>query len=692
MNRDLTWDTLRMLRAAAMTLLLVACWAPVAGAAPQPEVRVFVGAKIPSEEVRGVRLTAAGTGTILRVPAGRDRATGKVQAVGTFTPTPAQLAAIRAAAKTVFASAKVTVPKARGEMYTAVTVKVGTKERTALGMHGISPQTKALLDALNAALPPKWALAVPDGLAASAAALFPGARCPAGETATTASREVPLKEAAKAGMVKLTSKGMISGDGVRVEATWKPVKGPVKLRVNIELIDSGPSPTAPSPSSVAAAIEGQLNGKLSYKGQPIKVDIVAKRRSSTDAPTPCFHQIYFYPNAGVRDHVSGLDGMTNPQPQEGQWNYGGEQDAVDWAHETMHLAGLEDQYRDYFQVGGKEYPVPPTVNAEDRDALHAWATSKGLDVDAGVLHSVPHKGHENDLMGSAQPGFDVPEASLATIWALSAKTVDIHADPGDLLLNKNAAHQNLGVGAAFDMSVKPGRPAVKEGMVAYCIDLQDKPPAVGDVFDVLGNAAERPEPGMAELGRVLRHIDGLQQRPLQEVPGAQLAVWRVTNGDGTESHGERAGEILAAAQVPPGVNFGTPHFETPNPGVPETTSITDGAIDPIVPTDPAVAAEIEAQAIPPSPALARFAIAPRRVTRSTRLLTVTVALRGAGDRVRLRLLRRGSRRPVRTGRLRTLQAGTTSFAFTVPRLGAGAYALRLSGRFGSRAVRFAVRG
>jgi hypothetical protein len=666
--------------------------APAAVAAQQPEVRVFVGAKIPSEELRGVRLTATGKGTILRVAPGKDRAMGKVQAVGTFTPNAAQLTAIRTAAKSVYGSAKVTVPKARGEMYAAVTVKIGTKERTALGMHGIAPQTKTLLDALNAALPANRALAVPDGLVAKAAITAPEAKCPAGETATTASREMSLKDAAKAGMLKLTSKGKVSGDGVKVEATWKPVKGPVKLRFNIEFVDSGPSPTAPSPASVAATIEGQLNGKLTYKGQPIKVDVVAKRRSSTDTPTSCFHQIYFYPDNGVRDYVDGLDGLTNPQPQGGQWNYGGANDATTWAHETMHLAGLDDQYKDYFQVGGKEYPVPSTVNSEDREALKAWAASKGLDVNAGTLHSVPHKGHEKDLMGSAEGGFNVPQASLAAIWALSAKTVDIHGDPGDLLLNKNPAHQNLGVGAAFDMSVKPGKPAVKEGMVTYCIDLQDKPPAVGDGFDVLGNAAERPEPGMAELARVLRQIDTLQERLLQEVPGAQLAVWRVTNEDGTETYSERVSAILAAAQVPQNVNFGTPHFETPNPGVLETTSITNGAVDPTVGTDPAVAAEIEAQAVPPKPTLARFAIAPRRVTRATRIIIATVELRGAGDRVRLRLLKRGTRTAVRTSRLRTLQAGATSFAFIVPRLGAGAYALRLSGRFGSRTLRFRVSG
>lgn len=674
-----------------LTLVALLGGAPAALAAPQPEVRVFVGAKIPAEELRGVRLTAAGKGTILRIAPGKDRATGKVQTVGTFTPNPAQLAAIRAAAKGVYGNAKVTVPKARGEMYAAVTVKIGTKERTALGMHGISPQTKTLLDALNAALPANRALPVPDGLVAKAAFIFPEAKCPPGETATTASREVPLKDAAKAGMVKLTSKGKVSGDGVKVEATWKPVKGPVKLRFNIEFIDSGPAPGEPSPATVEAAIEGQLNGKLSYKGQPIKVDVVAKRRSSTDAPTPCFHQIYFYSSNGVRDYVDGLDGLTNPQPQGGQWNYGDANDAVTWAHETMHLAGLNDQYKDYFQVGGKEYPVPSTVNSEDKEALKKWAQSKGLDVDAGKLHSVPHKGHENDLMGSAQGGFNVPEASLAKIWAQSAKTVDIHGDPGDILLNKNPGHQNLGVGAAFDMSVKPGKPAVKEGMVAYCIDLQDKAPAVGDVFDVLGNAAERPEPGMAELARVLRQVNSLQERLLQEVPGAQLAVWRVTNDDGTDTYSERVTAILAAAQVPPSINFGTPHFETPNPGVAETTSITNGAVDPTVPADPAVAAEIEAQSVPPAPKLARFAIAPRRVTRATRVLTVTVELGGAGDRVRLRLFKRGKRKAVRTSRLRTLDAGATSFALLVPKLGAGDYTLRLTGRFGRRTLRFSVR-
>lgn len=663
-------------------------------AAPQPEVRIFVGAKIPSSELRGVTLNAAGKGTILRVAPGKDRATGKSSVVGTFSPDPAKLAAIRGAAKGVYANAKVTIPATRGEMYAAVTVQIGTKQRTALGLNGISPQVKALIDALNAALPPARFLPVPDGVVATKATSFPEAKCAPGETATTASREVPLKDAAKAGMVKFTSKGKISGDNVKVEGQWKPVKGPVKLKFNIELVDSGASPSAPSPAAVAAAIEGQLNGKLSYKGQPITVDVTATRRAGTEPPTPCFHQIYFYPDAGrgVRDHIDGLDGLTNPQPQGGDWSWGRPDDATIWAHETMHLAGLNDQYRDYLQVGGKEYPVPPTVDGEDRAALEAWAKSKGLSLDDAKLHSVPHKGHENDLMGSAQGGFEVPESALAGIWARSAKIVTIHGDPGDILLNHNGKNQNMGVGAPFDMTVSPGRPAVKEGLVAFCIDLQDHTPAVGDVFDVLGNAKDIPQPGMAELARVLNEGAARQERPLQEVTGLQFAVWRVTNEDGTSVLTDDQAEILRAAQIPAGVNFGTPHFETPNAASPDSASVTNGAVDPTAPEDPAVAAEIEAQAAPPKPVLERFAVTPKKVTRDTRVLTATVELANAGDRVRLRLFKQGRRKARRTSPLRTLQEGATSVAFVVPKLSKGRYTVRLTGAFGQKSVRFRVSG
>lgn len=698
-----------MRHAVVIAMLFVCC---AAGAAPAqaataPDIVVWVGPTVPGTALRGVHLKSSGQGELLVVSAS-GRKTGLPLSAGAVSATGAQLEAIRNAAQALDSQPGVRVVAPHGEMYASAVITIGAKQRTTLELGAASPAMGTLLNAINAVLKPDDVLPVPLDAApvpalpaassahARAASADAAAKCPPGQTATSAAREIPLKNAAAAGMVKLTSKGAIGGDSVAVDAIWKPVNGPVKVTVNIELVDSGSGPAEPTPAQVEQAIESTLAGKLNYKGRPIKMDAVVTRRSSTDAPTPCFHQIYFYPDAGVRDHVDGLDGLTNPLPQSGQWNYGTASDARTWSHETMHLLGLDDQYRDYLKLkNGTEVQVPKTVNSEDTDALKQWAAQKGLKIKDAILHSVPNKGHEKDLMADdSAKDFTIPSASLAGIYAASAKHVVIHADPGELLLNKNSANQNLGVGAPFDLTVAKGTPAHVDGLVAYCIDLSRHVPNAGgglDGFDVLGNAADRPEPAMQALGAVLREVAARQPRPLAATPGASSAIWRITDD---ASLSGSAAEILAGAGLSadePG-SYGAPHFNNPNAAGPDTASVSESTVDATVEHDPGLEAVLDQEAELPAAGLTAIRVVQRTIRRQRSgraLLGIEIEVTGQPANLRVGVRRRGRSSAVRTI-TRRLAVGATSFNLTLPRLRAGSYEVRASGA-GTRTAAFRLR-
>ncbi len=160
----------------AAVLLAVPAIAAPAGAAraatPAPSLTLWVGSTAPGTELRGVRLSATGAGTIVKVAA-KQRATGTVTTTGAFAAPAPALKGIRAAARALFATApKVAVARGGGEMYATATITVGAVERTELDLHAASPAMAALLRAVNAALGPARALPVPvDGPARAFAAV-----------------------------------------------------------------------------------------------------------------------------------------------------------------------------------------------------------------------------------------------------------------------------------------------------------------------------------------------------------------------------------------------------------------------------------------------------------------------------------------------------------------------------------------
>ncbi|HSK48994.1 MAG TPA: thioester domain-containing protein [Solirubrobacterales bacterium] len=447
------------------------------------------------------------------------------------------------------------------------------------------------------------------------------APCPPGQSPTTISKRVSLADAAKLGAVKLTSKGGYNGDAVAVDATWKPASVPVTVQIDIEFTGF---PGGPSAAQVEAAIESRLPPRTAIDGTKVKFDVVARERGPGASPSPCFHQTQLTPDSKYRGEAG--DGGSNPlkTPQSGEWptGRGDVGDSQIWTHEALHLAGLEDQYSNWFRIGSKDYPIPDGVDIDDPAAVKKWAESKGLDYSKGSAGTKPKPGHEDDIMGDVFGGKEkLIQADVNKFAAIGAKRLTIESKPGDLLLNKDGGAQNLAVGAPFELTVEPGKPGHADGLVAYCVDLHRHPPSEGQGFDVLGPAGAQPEPALKYLQRVLEVAATLQPAALTETPGAQDAVWRITD----DSSADDGASILALAGVPD-ETFAAPHFNNPN-----AASANTGAVSPSGVLPPAA----------PVPYLRALRLRPAKVPSGERTeITARIVLAGGRDEVRFELQRR----------------------------------------------------
>lgn len=459
------------------------------------------------------------------------------------------------------------------------------------------------------------------GTAPAAGAGPSTAPCPPGQGPTTISKRVSLDEAAKLGAVKLTSKGGYNGDAVAVDAEWKPAKVPVTVQIDIEF--SG-YPGGPSAAAVEASIESRLPPRTAADGTKVQFDIVARERAPGAVASPCFHQAQLSGDSSFRGEAGEAEGNPLTTPQSGEWpsGRGPTGDRQIWTHEALHLAGLEDQYSSFFRIGAKDYPIPDSVDIDDPEAVKAWAEGKGLNYDKGKAGTKPKPGHEKDIMGDVFKGtekltqLDVDRFALA-----GAKKLTVESRPGDLLLNKDGGAQNLAVGAPFELTVEPGKPGHADGLVAYCIDLHRHVPSEGQGFDVLGSAGAQPQQSLQYLQRVLDVAAAQQPTALVETPGAQDAVWRISD----DSPADDGAAILAAAGVPD-TTFANPHFNDPNAGAPETRAVSETGVLP------------EAK---PVPFLSALRIKPKKLAAGEpRAVKVKVVLTEARDKVRFELQRR----------------------------------------------------
>ena len=475
------------------------------------------------------------------------------------------------------------------------------------------------------------------------------APCPPGQGPTTISKRVSLAEAAKLGAVKLTSKGGYNGDAVAVDATWKPADVPVTVQIDVEFSNF---PGGPSAAEVEKSIESRLPPQKAADGTTVKFDIVARERGPGAAPSPCFHQAQLTPDSDFRGEAGEPEGDPLTTPQSGEWptGRGATGDRQIWTHEALHLAGLEDQYTQVFRIGAKDHPIPDSVDIADPAQVEKWAKSKGLDPSKGKAGTKAKPGHEKDIMGDVFKGNEKLTKFDLNKFALMGKNrLTIEAKPGDILLNKDGSAQNLAVGAPFELTVQPGKPGHADGLVAYCIDLHDHVPSEGQGFDVLGPAGAQPEPAMKYLQRVLEVAAKLQPTALSETPGAQDAVWRISDDTSLDD----GAAIFAMAGVPD-ETFNAPHYVDPNAASPVTRAVTPTGVLPKA---------------PPVPYLTALKAKPSKLRAGKRgKVTVTIALKGAKDKVRFELQRRQGREWLRVEKLgsRKLKPGKATVTLATP--------------------------
>ena len=444
-----------------------------------------------------------------------------------------------------------------------------------------SARVAALLRALNAALPVGSRIlgaaattgAARRAIISQAPAPTP---CPSGQNATDVVKNMPMADAAAAGMLQLTPKGRIGGDSVTVDGTWKPVKVPTTITMHLEVTRAADDGTDWAPlvkSKLDAAYAGYV-----VDGQPVRFNFDVVDRQPGAPARSCFHEILMHIDNPVRSYVNDL----GPAAQGGEWTA---PDAAAWPHEVGHLLGVDDHYSDYFRVTKTGADIKLPQNALAGDALQA-ALPAGIKAADGLLYSKPWKGYENDLMATGTGR--MRQADVASIVA--GADIEVHDDPGDVLLNKNTDDQNLVTGAPFHLRIHKGKPAHVEGLVAYCLDQQrHRPGASGSKgFDVLGSAGALGSESMDALQRVMNVVAARAPGPLAETPGANDAIWRVTD-DTDPGDDPDARAILQAAGVPPAPadkRFAAPHFMDANAATPQTQAPGPAGTPPPAPPAP----------------------------------------------------------------------------------------------------------
>ncbi len=553
-------------------------------------------------------------------------------------------------------------------------------------------------------------LAVATALLAATPARAQG---PAPMPATEIAQDVTLQQAAQAGLVQLTAKGGFGGDVMAIDLKGGRIPGaPVSVRVRVEVwgrSKAGVPYGTGAATRIEQAVEGRLAGLKGSDGTPVTVDLVARARGASDAPTPGFHQVEL---RDVPRHTGqeGTNQVHTDRPAPGgalSATFGADEAATTYAHEVMHLMGFPDRYSGLnpsLLVDGRLYPLPVfRGDRSDVAALDAWF-AKVLAAEAALERRlgkpgdlVPgiEPGHEKDILANhnADPGgVTVLPADLDALIARAG--VHVLARPGDLLVGKDPARQNLGVGAPTELFAPRGGTAHADGIYAYCLDLSRGSPQAGLAYDVLPRAGDLGGPQLAALQAVLEHAARTQDaESLRGPSGAQDAVWAVTDASVPFPAGEA---FLAAA----GVGFdavlfaATPHFTNPNAGSSETRAVVADAVLPAVPAQlgPPPPESLRGAGAAPRPRLLAARIVSRVRARRTRArLRLAVVGSGVDDVAQISLARRGARRAVRLGAV-VVGPAPSVVSVPLPRLAPGRHRVVLRGTGWSRTLALRVAG
>ena len=644
--------------------LLLGVGSPSAHAA-KTSVVMWEGGLAPGAVPSGVRVDANGDAKLLTVEG------GKAKVVTSLTLDGAELKAIQDAAKSALTGKQAALEPMYDGFYTVAVVKVGGKTAALLGRNQLPPALEQLRAATTTAVAASKSAhagrsSLGDAVAHSASGHPATTPCPPGQSGTTFAREVSLKQAAQLGIVKLTAKGGFGGDDMAVDAQYKDVPLPTVVRPNIEVVSDQEGIDIQLEAQVEKQLAGYTIGKGKLTGQPVKFDLNVVRRSPGEPARPCFHQLRISSDPGTRDYVQ-IDENADLSHILGSGELNGK-DTSAWTHEVLHLSGLEDRYDDIFWPSSGEDAYLLPRRGMELDAAIKYLQGKGVKTTSGAIQSIHQKGWKGNIMDLGDKLF---QADLQKFAKLGQDRIVVHSEPGDLLLNKDPGEQNLVNGAALDLILEKGDPPVHvDGMVVYCADLDRGVPDEGAVYDVLGPAAEQPDPAMEALARVMKVVAHRQPGVLRPTPGAQSAIWRITD-DGAAST-QAAQEILAEAGIPPDADYDAPHFNNPNSGSPNTAAVTPDSVLPpleLGPPPPLLK--------PLKPKLRSVSVRPKRV-RPRRKAIVSVRLKlakGLGDRVALSLERRKGRRFKRVRKLGSDQVpdDVSTVTLLLPKLRAGSY-------------------
>ena len=531
----------------------------------------------------------------------------------------------------------------------------------------------------------------PAGSASAATANFPLPVPPA----TQITRELTLPQAARAGVAKLTAKGGGEGDAIQLEVDGtKKIHAPIVVTIHME-ITTPTNKTREQRDALLNVLKTELPkaqaemDRSNYKarnGDPIQIKFDFRYREAELPPSPGYHQVTVI-QAGVdlppgeteldpdfRPEVEEMGTPNGPVPTTGTFP-SSDLSTGTFIHEGLHMAGLDDRYRDVYNYKGKDYPLPSQGMSPKELKTYLRDLDKPLPPPpAGKVVNRNTKGTGRcDIMGVAadDPCRKISKRDLK--WIEKQAGLVVTAEPGELLLNKDPKAQNMAVAYRTKVIARAGSKTVAPGVAAYCLD-HDRVFPLDQGFDVGPSAIELP--GYDGVLKLMRLNAEVQPDLKTSVQGMQAAVWNLTDASplATSGTAEESRALMARAGVAEdSVPGGLAALADPNAASPET-----GAVDPAGALLPAIATE------PAEPASLVELFTAQLVNRKLRTggTLTNYLLLGAGGPVTgvsLKLQRRAGKKwkPVKKLPSRKLddEPGIASLKLTLGRLTSGSYRL-----------------